>query len=74
MGYSAQQLRDLLKLATSLRNFARTASGPAYTRKLLHAAAEVEARAHFLAEHRGDELLPDPQREIQLHASVDVRI
>ncbi len=74
MGYSAQQLRDLLKLAASLRGFADAASEPAYIRKLLHAAAEVESRAHFLAEHRGDEFPPDPDQEIRLHAPIDIRI
>jgi hypothetical protein len=74
MACSAQQLRELLKLAASLRNFANTASEPAYTRKLLHAAAEVEARARFLAEHRAGETPPDPEQEIQLHAPVDLRI
>lgn len=74
MACSAEQLRDLLKLAASLRGFAGAASEPAYIRKLLHAAAEVEARAHFLAEHRGDESPPDPDQEFHLHGPIDIRI
>jgi hypothetical protein len=74
MECSAQQLRELLRLAASLRSFAAAASEPAYVRKLLHAAADVEARAHFLAEHGADPSPPDPERQTLLHASVDMKI
>lgn len=74
MGCSGQQLRELLRLAASLRDFAASASNADYARKLLHAAAEVEARAHFLAEHRADQSAPDPERQSVLHAPVDIRI
>ena len=63
----------MLRLATSLRDFAADAS-PDYTRKMLHAAAELEARAEFLAEHRADETPSDPKREAALHAPVDLQV
>jgi hypothetical protein len=74
MKCSVQQLRELLKLAASLRDFAASASDGNYARKLLHAAADVEARAHFLAEHRADEPMSDPELQTVLHAPVDIRI
>jgi hypothetical protein len=74
MECSVQQLRELLRLAASLRDFAASASDSNYARKLLHAAADVEARAHFLAEHRADEAMSDPERQTVLHAPVDIRI
>jgi hypothetical protein len=70
---SVQQLRELLRLASSLRTFAEDAS-PDYARKLLHAANDLEMRAQFLADHRPDEIPPDPEREAVLHAPVDIRI
>ena len=73
MGSSVQQLRDLLRLASSLRSFAEDASAD-YARKLLHAANELEVRAQFLADHRPDEEQPDMERESALHAPVDIRI
>ena len=74
MGSSAQDLRDLLKLAATLRGFAAEAYHAEYACKLLRAAIELELRADFLAGHRADEPLPDQEREQALHAPVDFRI
>jgi len=73
MGSSVQQLRELLRLAASLRAFAQDAP-PDYARKLLHAASDLEMRAQFLADHRPDEAPLDLERETVLHAPVDIRI
>ena len=72
MGQLAQQLRELLRVAASLRGFAADAS-PAYAQKLLQVAAELEARPEFLAHHT-EASPPDPERETVLHAPVDRRI
>ncbi len=74
MESSVQNLRDLLKLAATMRRFAAEAAFPDYTRRLLRAAIELELRADFLASHRADEPLPNQEREAALHAPVDLRI
>jgi hypothetical protein len=56
-----------------LRGFAEDAS-PDYARKLRHAAAELEGRAQLLADHRDGDAPPDLEREMALHAPVDIRI
>jgi hypothetical protein len=73
MGARVQQLRDLLRLAASLRSFAEGASSD-YARKLLRTAAELEARAEFLARNGTAPTPWDLEREEKLHAPVDLRI
>jgi hypothetical protein len=73
MDNSVQQLRNLLRLATTLRSFAAEASSPAYAEKLLAAAIELELRADFLAGHcAGPGNARD--RDAALHAHIDLRI
>jgi hypothetical protein len=72
MAQLARQLRDLLRVAASLRGFAADAS-PDYAQKLLQVAAELEARAEHLA-HHGDLEPPDRERQSVLYAPVDRRI
>ena len=74
MRSSAQDLRDLLKLAAMLRRFAGEAADRTYAAKFLRAAIEVEMRAEFLARHRAGEPEPDWEHEAALHAPVDLRI
>lgn len=71
MDGSVQQLRNLLRLAATLRSFAAQASSAAYAEKLLRAAIELELRADFLAGHRGQQ---DLERDNALHRPVDIRI
>ena len=71
MDNSVQQLRDLLRLAATLRSFAAQACSADYAEKLLSAAIELELRADFLAGHRGER---PPNRDRRLHKSVDIRI
>jgi hypothetical protein len=71
MGSSVQQLRDLLRLAATLRTFAAEACSADYAEKLLSAAIELELRADFLAGHSGE--IPS-ERERRLHHSIDIRI
>ena len=71
MGNSVQQLRDLLRLAATLRAFAAESSSADYAEKLLRAAIELELRADFLAGHRGEK---PPDRDRRLHQSIDIRI
>lgn len=74
MRSSAQDLRDLLKLAATLRRFAEEAIDRTYAAKFLRAAIELELRAEFLAGHRASEPEPDWDHEAALHAPVDLRI
>jgi hypothetical protein len=74
MRSSAQDLRDLLKLAATLRRFAEDAGDRSYASKFLRAAIELELRAEFLAGHRAGEPEPDWDHEAALHAPVDLRI
>jgi len=74
MRNSAQDLRDLLKLAAMLRRFAEDATDRGYAAKFLRAAIEVEMRAEFLAGHRAGEPEPDWEHQAVLHAPVDLRI
>ena len=76
MGYPVQQLRDLLKLAASLRNLAAESSCAEYGRRLLLAAAELESQAEYLATHRPDEIPPqaDENENAALHAPIDLRV
>ena len=74
MRSSVQDLRDLLKLAATLRRFAEDADDRSYAAKFLRAAIEVEMRARFLAGHRAGEPEPDWEHEAALHAPVDLRI
>ena len=71
MDNSVQQLRDLLRLAATLRSFAAEACSADYTEKLLSAAIELELRADFLSGHSGER---PPERERRLHHSIDMRI
>jgi hypothetical protein len=72
MASSVQDLRDLLKLAATLRGFAAEAYRADYAHKLLRAAIELELRADFLAGHRSDDASSDLEQA--LHAPVDLRI
>ena len=72
MGSSVQDLRDLLRLAATLRGFAGEAYHADYACKLLRAAIELELRADFLAGHRANDASSD--REQALHAPFDLRI
>lgn len=72
MGQLARQLRELLRVAASLRGFATDAS-PVYAQKLLQVAAELEARAEHLASHNDMEP-PDRERQSVLYAPVDRRV
>ena len=72
MASSVQDLRDLLKLAATLRSFAAEAYRADYAQKLLRAAIELELRADFLAGHRASDAASDQERA--LHATVDLRI
>jgi hypothetical protein len=72
MGSSVQDLRDLLKLAATLRGFAAEAYHADYACKLLRAAIELELRADFLAGHRASDVSSD--QEQALHAPIDLRI
>ncbi len=72
MGQLARELRELLRVAASLRGFATDAS-PAYAQKLIQVAAELEARAEHMA-HLTSTASPDPERETVLYAPVDRRI
>lgn len=74
MRSSAQDLRELLKLAATLRRFAGEAGDRSYAAKFLRAAIELELRAEFLAGHRAGEPEPDWEREELLHAPVDLWI
>ena len=74
MDNSVQQLRNLLRLAATLRSFAADACSPDYTEKLLRAAIELELRADFLAGHRAGLPSSESEREQALHASVDIRV
>ena len=69
-----QQLRELLRLAATLRSFAAEACSADYTEKLLSAAIELELRADFLAGHRAGPLPAESERERALHAPVDIRV
>jgi hypothetical protein len=71
MDDSVQQLRNLLRLAATLRSFAAEASSTAYAEKLLSAAIELELRAQFLAGHRGER---HPEPDSALHKHIDIRI
>ena len=71
MENSVQQLRDLLRLAATLRNFAARACSPDYAEKLLSAAIELELRADFLAGHRASTRPDEPGRDSMIHAPVD---
>jgi hypothetical protein len=72
MDNSVQPLRNLLRLAATLRSFAAEASSADYAEKLLSAAIELELRADFLAGHRAS--TPDEQRRNSaLHAPVNLR-
>ena len=72
MASSVQDLRDLLRLAATLRGFAAEAYRADYADKLLRAAIELELRADFLAGHRASD--PSSDRERALHAPVNLRI
>jgi hypothetical protein len=72
MGHLARELRELLRVAASLRGFAADAS-PAYARKLLQVAAELEARAEYMAHNTAQEP-PDREQQTILYAPVDRRI
>ena len=74
MANPVQELRDLLRLAATLRSFAAEAYRPDYAAKLLRAAIELELRAEFLAGHRPGVYSPDREQERALHAPVDIRI
>ncbi|HEY2836107.1 MAG TPA: hypothetical protein VGI89_06015 [Rhizomicrobium sp.] len=71
MDNSVQQLRDLLRLAATLRAFAAEACSADYSEKLLSAAIELELRADFLAGHSSER---PPERDRRLHKSIDIRI
>jgi len=71
MDNSVQQLRDLLRLAATLRSFAAEACSGDYAEKLLSAAIELELRADFLAGHSGER---PPDRVRRLYHSIDIRI
>jgi hypothetical protein len=74
MANPVQELRDLLRLAATLRRFAAEACRADYAGKLLRAAIELEMRAEFLAGHRPGAHSPDQNQERALHAPVDIRI
>jgi hypothetical protein len=71
---SVQQLRNLLRLAATLRSYAADASSPDYARRLLAAAMELEAQAEFLSSHYSGEDPQDLERDAALHAPVDLKI
>ena len=74
MKTSVQQLRDLLRLAATLRSFAAEASPEHYAEKLLGAAIELEMRADILAGHRAGPLPPESKRRQALHAPIDIKV
>ena len=74
MESSVQQLRDLLRLAATLRSFAAEAHSADYAEKLLSAAIELELRADFLAGHRADTRREEPEQEPPFHTPVDLWI
>jgi hypothetical protein len=69
MDNSVQQLRNLLRLAATLRSFAAEAHSADYVEKLVSAAIELELRADFLASGE----IPS-EREKRLHQPIDIRI
>lgn len=73
MGRSISDIRDLMRLAASLRRASQEATLPGYADKLLHAAAEIEARARLLAEHVNDPDFED-DGQASAHQRIDVRI
>lgn len=74
MERSVQQLRDLLRLAATLRSFAADAHSADYAEKLLSAAIELELRADFLAGHRTGTRPQEPEQDPPLYKPVDLRI
>jgi hypothetical protein len=73
MDNSVQQLRNLLRLAATLRSFAAEASAAGYADKLLGAAVELETRADILAGHRAGPPSGN-EHDAPLHARVDIRV
>lgn len=73
MGRSVSDIRDLMRLAGSLRQSAHVASLPGYAERLLQAAAEIEARARLFAEHINDPDF-DETAEHAAYRHVDVRV
>ena len=71
MDNQVQQLRDLLRLAVTLRSFAAEACSTDYAEKLLGAAIELELRADFLAGHSGER---PPERDPKLHKRIDMEV
>jgi hypothetical protein len=72
MSQTAQNIRGMMKLAGDLRRLAGEAVVPIYEKRLLTAAAEVEAQAHLAAEHLDDSDY-DLSQEIRLHRHVDMK-
>jgi hypothetical protein len=73
MGQAVQNLRDILALARRLRDLARGYTHDRVQGQLLTAAAELEARAQFLATDK-DTSPVNIKRDTALHAPVDLLI
>lgn len=72
MGQVAQNLRDILSLARMLRGLAGGHANDPTHDEFLATAAELEARAHFLA--TGETAPLNQVRDAALHAPVDLKI